>query len=42
MYLNLSAPCIDKRAYQTALARQIADTCAGFNGVFLNFTRTLP
>ena len=42
MYLNLSAPCIDKRAYQKPLARQIADNCAGFNAVFLNFTRTLP
>jgi len=42
MYLNLSARCIDKRAYQKPLARQIADTCAGFNEVFLNFTRTLP
>lgn len=40
MYLNLSGAAADKRAYQKARARQTADTCAGFNAVFLNFTRT--
>lgn len=42
VYLDLCFRRLDKFTYQEPLPRQIADNCAGFNGVFLNFTKTSP